>query len=94
MCQVGSPEIDSQEAYNSQFSVPGFCIPSLSSIVGNMGEDLDHGGPVEEVEAEAENYSGSIQAEEGAAPKEIIEVHPSLMDPTPSTSQFPVLHIA
>ncbi|THG95011.1 hypothetical protein EW026_g6569 [Hermanssonia centrifuga] len=90
--QVGSPEIDSQEAYNSQFSVPGFRIPSLSSIVGNMGEDLDHGGPVEEVEAEAENYSGSIQAEEGAAPEEIIEAHPSSMDPTPSTSQL--IHIA
>ncbi|THG92814.1 hypothetical protein EW026_g8222 [Hermanssonia centrifuga] len=73
--QVGSPEIDSQEAFNSQFSVPGFRVPSLSSIVGNMGEDLDHGGPAEEVEDEVENYSGSIQVEEGAASEEIIEAH-------------------
>ncbi|THG95249.1 hypothetical protein EW026_g6369 [Hermanssonia centrifuga] len=90
--QVGSPEIDSQEAFNSQFSVPGFRVPSLSSIVGNMGEDLDHSGPAEEVEDEVENYSGSIQAEEGAAPEEIIEGHPSSMDPIPSTSQL--IHIA
>ncbi|PSS32242.1 hypothetical protein PHLCEN_2v2011 [Hermanssonia centrifuga] len=76
--QVGSPEIDSQEAFNSQFSVPGFRVPSLSSIVGNMGEDLDHGGPAEEVEDEVENYSGSIQVEEGAVPEAIIETHPFL----------------
>ncbi len=57
-----------------------------------MGEDLDHGGPVEEVEDEAENYSGSIQAEEGAAPEEIMEAHPSSMNPIPSTSQL--IHIA
>ncbi len=56
-----------------------------------MGEDLDHSGPAEEVEDEVENYSGSIQAEEGAAPEEIIEGHPSSMDPIPSTSQL--IHI-
>ncbi|PSR74193.1 hypothetical protein PHLCEN_2v10041 [Hermanssonia centrifuga] len=71
--QVGSPEIDSQEAFNSQFSVPGFRIPSLASIIGNMGEDLDYGGLAEEVEDEAENTSESIQAEEGAVPETIIE---------------------
>ncbi|THG95253.1 hypothetical protein EW026_g6366 [Hermanssonia centrifuga] len=90
--QVGSPEIDSQEAFNSQFSIPGFRVPSLSSMVGNMGEDLDHSGPAEEVEDEVENTSGSIQAEEGAAPEEIIEGHLSSMDPIPSTSQL--MHIA
>ncbi|THG95252.1 hypothetical protein EW026_g6367 [Hermanssonia centrifuga] len=86
--QVGSPEIDSQEAFNSQFSIPGFRVPSLSSMVGNMGEDLDHSGPAEEVEAEVENYPGSIQAEEGVAPE---EGHPSSMNPIPSTSQL--IHI-
>ncbi|PSS35596.1 hypothetical protein PHLCEN_2v1448 [Hermanssonia centrifuga] len=62
--QVGSPEIDSQEAFNSQFSVPGFCVPTMESIIGNMGENLDHGGPTEEVEDEVENISGSVQAED------------------------------
>ncbi|THG94501.1 hypothetical protein EW026_g6979 [Hermanssonia centrifuga] len=62
--QVGSPENDSQEAFNSQFSVPGFCVPTMESIIGNMGENLDHGGPTEEVEDEVENISGSVQAED------------------------------
>ncbi|THG92802.1 hypothetical protein EW026_g8230 [Hermanssonia centrifuga] len=83
--QVGSPEIDSQEAFNSQFSVPGFRVPTLVSFLGNMGEELDHGDPAEELEVddetenisggvqaddiEAENTSGSIQAEEAAVPE-------------------------
>ncbi|THG99236.1 hypothetical protein EW026_g3061 [Hermanssonia centrifuga] len=86
--QVGSPEIDSQEAFNSQFSVPGFRVPSLASIVGNMGNDLEHGGLAEEVDDEVENTSGSIQAEEGAVPEAIIETHFSSMNPTPSTSRL------
>ncbi|THG93193.1 hypothetical protein EW026_g7976 [Hermanssonia centrifuga] len=90
--QVGSPEIDSQEAFNSQFSVPGFRVPSLESIVGNMGEDLDHGGLAEEVEDQVENNSGSIQAEEGEVPEAIIEARPSSIDPTPATSRL--IHIA
>ncbi len=57
-----------------------------------MGEDLDHSGPAEEVEDEVENTSGSIQAEEEAAPEEIIEAHSSSMNPTPSTSRL--VHIA
>ncbi|PSS32229.1 hypothetical protein PHLCEN_2v1998 [Hermanssonia centrifuga] len=86
--QVGSPEIDSQEAFNSQFSVPGFRVPSLASIVGNMGNDLEHGDLAEEVDDEVENTSGSIQAEEGAVPEAIIETHFSSMNPTPSTSRL------
>ncbi|PSR76126.1 hypothetical protein PHLCEN_2v8676 [Hermanssonia centrifuga] len=62
--QVGSPEINSQEPFNSQLSVPGFRVPTLASIVGNMGEDLNHGGPAEEVDDETENISGSVQAED------------------------------
>ncbi|PSS30880.1 hypothetical protein PHLCEN_2v2607, partial [Hermanssonia centrifuga] len=81
--QVGSPEIDSQEAFNLQFSAPGFRVPTLASIVGNMGGDLDYDGPAEEVEDEVENTSGSIQAEEGAVPGAIIETHPSSMNLTP-----------
>ncbi len=45
-------KIDLQEAFNSLFSVPGFRVPSLASIVRNMGEDLEHGGHGEEVEDE------------------------------------------
>ncbi len=69
--QVGSPEIESQEAFNSQFSVPRFRIPTLVSFLGNMGEELDHGGPAEELEVddETENISGSVQAEEAAVPE-------------------------
>ncbi|PSR97186.1 hypothetical protein PHLCEN_2v4357, partial [Hermanssonia centrifuga] len=87
--QAGSPEleIDSQEAFNSRFSVPGFRVPSLASIIGNMGEDLDHGGPAEEVEDES-----SIEVEEGAA-ETTIETHASsTVNPTPSTSRL--IHIA
>ncbi|PSS05552.1 hypothetical protein PHLCEN_2v3722 [Hermanssonia centrifuga] len=91
--QVGSPEIDSQEAFNSQFSVPGFRVPSLASIVGNMGEDLEHGILAEEVEGEVEKNSGSIQAEEGEIPGAIIEAHPSSMNPTPSTQASRLIHI-
>ncbi|THG95122.1 hypothetical protein EW026_g6472 [Hermanssonia centrifuga] len=88
--QVGSPDNDSQEAFNSEFSVPGFRVPSLSSIVGNMGEDPDHGGPVEELELEdeAENILGSIGVEEGAVPEVVIETHPSSTTPTPSTNRL------
>ncbi|PSS32235.1 hypothetical protein PHLCEN_2v2004 [Hermanssonia centrifuga] len=91
--QVGSPEIDSQEAFDSRFSVPRFRVPSLASIIGNMGEDLDHGGSAEEVEDEAENTvtSGSIQVEEGAVPEAIID-DPSSMNSIPSTSRL--IHIA
>ncbi len=39
-------------------------MPTLASIVGNMGEDLDHGGPTEELDDEMENISGSVQAED------------------------------
>ncbi|THG93780.1 hypothetical protein EW026_g7554 [Hermanssonia centrifuga] len=91
--QVGSPEIDSQEAFHSQFSVPGFRVPSLASIVGNMGEDLEHSILAEEVENEVENNSGSIQAEEGEIPGAIIEAHPSSMNPTPSTQASRLIHI-
>ncbi|PSR80106.1 hypothetical protein PHLCEN_2v6807 [Hermanssonia centrifuga] len=91
--QVGSPEIDSQEGYNSQFSVPGFRVPSLASIVGNMGEDLEHSILAEEVEGDVEKNSGSIQAEEGEIPGAIIEAHPSSMNPTPSTQASRLIHI-
>ncbi|THG98849.1 hypothetical protein EW026_g3415 [Hermanssonia centrifuga] len=93
LCQVaGSPEIDSQEAFNSRFSVPRFRVPSLASIIGNMGEDLDHSGTAEEDDEVENSSSGSVQAEEGAAPEAIIEAHPSSINPTPSTSRL--IHIA
>ncbi len=57
-----------------------------------MGEDLEHGGPAEEIEDEVENNSGRVQAEEGAVPEATIEVHSSSMKPTPSTSLL--IHIA
>lgn len=39
--QLGESEPVS--VYNSRFSIPGFRVQTLRSIIGNMGEDLDHG---------------------------------------------------
>ncbi len=85
--QVGSPEGDSQTVFNSQFSAPGFRVPTLGSMIGNMGQDLDH-NPAEEVEDEdgAENVSDSVQAENMAVSGAIIEGYPSSTISTPSTS--------
>ncbi|THG94849.1 hypothetical protein EW026_g6701 [Hermanssonia centrifuga] len=49
--QLGEPENETQSRFNSRFSVPGFRVPTLESIVGNMGADLYH-GPAEEVDGE------------------------------------------
>ncbi len=57
-----------------------------------MGEDLDHSGTAEEDDEVENSSSGSVQAEEGAAPEAIIEAHPSSINPTPSTSRL--IHIA
>ncbi|THG94855.1 hypothetical protein EW026_g6695 [Hermanssonia centrifuga] len=46
--QAGKPREDTHSAFNSQFSVPGFRVPTLDSIIGNMGEELDH-RPEEEI---------------------------------------------
>ncbi len=65
--QVGV-EVDSvnntQDASTSRFSVPGFRIPTLESIlmVGNMGEDLDHSP------AEREDSPDITDVNEGADP--------------------------
>ncbi len=53
LCQLRQPENKVQSRPNSQFSIPGFWFPTLESIVGNMGADLDY-GPVKEVNGEAE----------------------------------------
>ncbi|THG94811.1 hypothetical protein EW026_g6727 [Hermanssonia centrifuga] len=50
--QLGEPENETQSRFNSRFSIPGFRVPTLESIVGNMGADLDY-GPAEEVDNEA-----------------------------------------
>ncbi|PSS30996.1 hypothetical protein PHLCEN_2v2465 [Hermanssonia centrifuga] len=51
--QLGEPENETQSRFNSRFSVPGFRVPTLESIVGNMGADLYHGS-AEEVDGEVE----------------------------------------
>ncbi|THG93032.1 hypothetical protein EW026_g8083 [Hermanssonia centrifuga] len=54
--QLGEPKNESQSRFNSRFSIPGFRVPKLESIVGNMGADLDHGpGEEPEVNEEAED---------------------------------------
>ncbi len=61
--QVGEvdPVNNTQDALTSQFSVPGFRIPTLESIlmVGNMGEYLDH-GPAEMEDSEITDVDEGI----------------------------------
>ncbi|THG96068.1 hypothetical protein EW026_g5695 [Hermanssonia centrifuga] len=76
---VGEPENSTQEAYNSQFSVPGFRVPTLASMVGNMGEDLQH-GISEGVGDRVEDVVDSTHAEEGKPPGENLELHTSSKD--------------
>ncbi|THG94788.1 hypothetical protein EW026_g6748 [Hermanssonia centrifuga] len=45
--QLGEPQNETQSHFNSRFSIPGFRVPTLESVIGNMGADLDH-GPAEE----------------------------------------------
>ncbi|THG93501.1 hypothetical protein EW026_g7750 [Hermanssonia centrifuga] len=52
--QLGEPENETQSRFNSRFSIPGFRVPTLASIVGDMGADLDH-GPAEEVNEETDD---------------------------------------
>ncbi|PSS30997.1 hypothetical protein PHLCEN_2v2466 [Hermanssonia centrifuga] len=49
--QLGEPasENETHSRFNSRFSIPGFRVPTLESVVGNMGAELDH-GPTEEVD--------------------------------------------
>ncbi len=49
------------DSLDSQFSAPEFHSPTWASIVGNMGEDLDHGT------AEMEGWDDSDAAEETRA---------------------------
>ncbi|PSR83275.1 hypothetical protein PHLCEN_2v5779 [Hermanssonia centrifuga] len=58
--QLGEPENETQSRFNFRFSIPGFRVPTLESIVGNMGADLDHGpaGEVDDDEAEEADVNG------------------------------------
>ncbi|PSS38106.1 hypothetical protein PHLCEN_2v48 [Hermanssonia centrifuga] len=51
--QLGEPENETQSRFNSRFSIPGFRVPTLETVVGNMGADLGR-GPAEEIDDEAE----------------------------------------
>ncbi|THG98181.1 hypothetical protein EW026_g3951 [Hermanssonia centrifuga] len=51
--QLGEPENETQSRFNSRVSIPGFRVPTLESVVGNMGADLDH-GPTKEVDEGAD----------------------------------------
>ncbi|THG92567.1 hypothetical protein EW026_g8373 [Hermanssonia centrifuga] len=52
--QLGEPENEIQSCFDPQFSVLGFRVPTSTSIVGNMGADLDH-SPAEETDYVAED---------------------------------------
>ncbi len=67
---VGS--YDAQDTFNSRFSVSGLRVPTLASVIGNMGEHLDH-GPVEEVEDEPNDVADGPLAEEMVTSEVIIE---------------------
>ncbi|PSS32160.1 hypothetical protein PHLCEN_2v2068 [Hermanssonia centrifuga] len=68
---VGSP-YDAQDTFNSRFSITGLRVPTLASVIGNMGEHLDH-GPVEEVEDEPDDVSDGPLAGEMVTSEVIIE---------------------
>ncbi len=40
--QITETEHEREDAYNSSFSIPRFRVPTLASILGNLGEDLVH----------------------------------------------------
>ncbi|THG97712.1 hypothetical protein EW026_g4347 [Hermanssonia centrifuga] len=48
--QLGEPENGTEDASDSRLSIPGFRIVTLTSIVGNMGEELNHLGTEEDAE--------------------------------------------
>ncbi len=52
--QLDEPKNETQSRFNSQFSIPGFRVPTSTSIVGNMGAELDH-GPAEEADNDSED---------------------------------------
>ncbi|PSR83280.1 hypothetical protein PHLCEN_2v5784 [Hermanssonia centrifuga] len=58
---VGEAGSTMHDSLDSQFSAPEFHSPTWASIVGNMGEDLDHGT------AEMEGWDDSDAAEETRA---------------------------
>ncbi|PSS31941.1 hypothetical protein PHLCEN_2v2301 [Hermanssonia centrifuga] len=52
--QLDEPKNERQSRFNSQYSIPGFRVPTSTSIVGNMGAELDH-GPAEEADNDSED---------------------------------------
>ncbi|PSR84397.1 hypothetical protein PHLCEN_2v5454 [Hermanssonia centrifuga] len=46
--QLGEPENGTEDAPDSRLSIPGFRIVTLTSIVGNMGEELNRLGTEED----------------------------------------------
>ncbi len=68
--QAAESPYDTQDTFNSRLSVPGFHIVTLASVIGNMGEDLDH-GPVEHVEDEAQDIGNDGAQEEDVMRTEI-----------------------
>ncbi|PSR75647.1 hypothetical protein PHLCEN_2v8938 [Hermanssonia centrifuga] len=56
-------DTNSALVFNSRFTVPGFRVPTLSDIVGNLGEDLDH-GPVEAVDDALDQVEGGAVNQE------------------------------
>ncbi|THG93977.1 hypothetical protein EW026_g7398 [Hermanssonia centrifuga] len=62
--QAGEPKNETNETFNSRFTVPGFRVPTLASIIDNIGEDLDHGltEEVDEMMESNNNISAASQA--------------------------------
>ncbi len=74
--QLGAPQNETQSRFNSRFSIPGFRVPTLESIVGNMGADLDHGpGKEPGVDEETEDVDDHVDGcnVEVAVPDVVLE---------------------
>ncbi|THG97992.1 hypothetical protein EW026_g4106 [Hermanssonia centrifuga] len=63
---IAGSEDTTHEPSNSRFSVPGFRVPTLASIIGNMGEDLNY-VDMEDVDG---GMHGTIDEADGDAPAE------------------------
>ncbi|PSS06639.1 hypothetical protein PHLCEN_2v3595 [Hermanssonia centrifuga] len=71
--QLGEPENESQSRFNSRVSIPGFRVPTLESIVGNMGADLDH-GPAEDSEPEVDEVAEDVDIDGGDVEVAVLDV--------------------
>lgn len=63
--QADSPEDSIQASHLSRFSAPNFRVPTLQSIMGNMGESLEYGAEEDEAEEDVAEVCDHLPAASG-----------------------------